>query len=110
MVFLFQSLFLQKKELMKKLTSFLLVFCLLVSVAWAQTDKKSLFAKVKKTDVELLKALKINNFKEAVRLAKQNGETYQELEQQALAAKYYKNAIAMPPKQTTKNCLPIPTK
>lgn len=105
MVFLFQSLFLQKKELMKKLTSFLLVFCLLVSVAWAQTDKKSLFAKVKKTDVELLKALKINNFKEAVRLAKQNGETYQELEQQALAAKYYKNAIAYASKANDKKLL-----
>ena len=90
---------------MKLLPFLLCVFCFFASVAWAQTDKKLLSNKAQKIEAELIKALKVNNFREAVKLAKQNGEIYQELEKDAIAAKYYKNAITYATKANDKKLL-----
>lgn len=76
------------------LSSFFLVFLLLIYTAQGQADRKQLLNKAKKVDAELVKALKSSNFREAVRLAKQNGEIYASLNKASIAEKYYKNAIA----------------
>jgi hypothetical protein len=67
-----------------------------------QIDKKQLVAKIQKTDADLVKALKANNFREAVKLAKQNGENYVSLEKPSIAEKYYKNAIVYATKANDK--------
>jgi adenylate cyclase len=90
---------------MKHLPVLILIFYFLTSAVWAQTDKKLLLNKVQKTDSDLVRALKANNYKEAVKLAKQNGEVYQELNKPAIAEKYFKNAIVYATKAGDKKLL-----
>lgn len=81
---------------MKFLPLYFLFCCLFLAPVWTfgfQIDKKQLLNKIQKTDADLAKALKANNFREAVKLAKQNGENYVSLEKPSTAEKYYKNAI-----------------
>jgi class 3 adenylate cyclase len=75
------------------LSSFFLVFLLFTYSVQGQADRKQLLNKAQKIDADLVKALKANNFREAVRLAKQNGEIYVSLNKAGIAEKYYKNAI-----------------
>jgi class 3 adenylate cyclase len=70
----------------------LIAYFFVADFAWAQ-DKKQLTNKANKIDMELVKMLKSNNYREAVKLAKQNGEIYTELDKLTIAEKYYKNAI-----------------
>lgn len=75
------------------LSSFFLIFLLFIYSVQGQADRKQLLNKAQKIDADLVKALKANNFREAVRLAKQNGEIYTNLNKASIAEKYYKNAI-----------------
>ncbi len=82
---------------MKRFSCFALVVYFICLTTWAfgfQVDKKQLYKKAQKIDEYLVKSLKANNFREAVKFAKQNGEIYVSLEKPSIAEKYYKNAIA----------------
>jgi len=80
-------------KLFQFLSSFFFIFLLFIYTAQGQADRKQLLSKAQKIDADLVKALKTNNFREAVRLAKQNGEIYASLNKASIAERYYKNAI-----------------
>jgi class 3 adenylate cyclase len=93
---------------MKRFSSLFFIIYFVLFTSWAfgfQVDRKQLYKKAQKIDEYLVRALKANNFREAVKFAKQNGEIYISLEKPTIAEKYYKNAISYAIKADDKKLL-----